>query len=564
MTMGEVADNTDPSGILTQRQALLEKLKTAELFDMLVIGGGATGSGVALDAASRGLRVALAEKGDFASGTSSRSTKLIHGGLRYLERAVLRLDRVDFNLVRDALREREVILRIAPHLCRRIPFIVPLYRHVDMLYFLAGVKLYDLVAGSMGIGASRIVSSAEVIRRFPMLRREGLRGGVMYYDGQFDDARMNIALALTAALHGAAVANYLEVVELVKENGKVVGARVTDSLSGLSWGIRARCIVNACGPATDSLRRLDNPDASPLLQPSVGSHIVLPGRLTPEETAITVPRTSDGRVLFVLPWNGKTLVGTTDRPASAGDDPGPVEEDVRYLLGHLDSYFDLGGEPVPILAAWAGLRPLVQDSSLSGTARLHRDHLIECSPSGLITITGGKWTTYRKMAQDTVDTAIRLAGLSPVRECMTDRLMLAGAERIIKAPPSPIPHAAFLETEESAHLQRSYGDRAGDVAALCTGDMGERLAAEYPFLKGEVLYAVRYEFAVKPLDFLARRIALAIMDTAAARAAAPPVVELMARELGWDKERLRLEQQELNAYFGDNSCHRIVRMVDFS
>ena len=530
---------------MTDRRALLDTLKKGRTFDILVIGGGATGCGIALDAASRGLSVALAEKGDFASGTSGRSTKLVHGGLRYLEAALLHFDPVQFNLVRDALHERGVLLRIAPHLCRRLTLVTPLYSYAEIPYVFAGLKIYDLLAAGMGIGASRFLSRSETLRHFPLLKEKGLKGGVLYYDGQFNDARMNLALALTAIEEGGAVANHLEVVGLLKDGERIAGARVREAVSGEEWEIRARCVVNACGPSADLMRRLDDPDAAGLLQVSSGIHIVLPRRFAPAETGVTIPKTEDGRVLFILPWLGGCLIGTTDEPASPCDHPAVKEEDVDYLLRHVGRYFDLGLERADIRSSWSGLRPLVRDASTADTARLARDHVISCSASGLVTIVGGKWTTYRKMAQDSVDYAVRTAGLAPTGACRTDRITLAGGAGFRPDAAPGLASEYGLSLESAWHLHRSYGDRATQVAALCTGPFHEPLVPGHPYLKGELLWAVRREFAIRPADFLARRIPLALLDKEAARAAAPFVLETMARELCWDEGRLAREREEL-------------------
>ena len=527
------------------RDALLETLRKGEVFDLLVVGGGATGCGVALDAASRGLRVALAEKGDFGSGTSGRSTKLVHGGVRYLEAAMLHLDPVQFNLVRDGLHERGVLLRIAPYLCHRIALVTPLYRALEVPYMLAGLKLYDLLSGRMGLGASRFLGPCEVLRRFPMIRGEGLRGGVLYYDGQFNDARMNLALALSAIRLGAAAVNHLEVVQLIKSAGKLSGARVRECAGGESWELRARCVVNASGPWCDGVRRLDDPDAAPLLRVSSGTHIVLPQRFAPAETGITIPKTEDGRVLFILPWLGGCLVGTTDEPALPCEHPVASEADIDYLLRHLKRYFNLAVQRSDVRAAWSGLRPLVQDPGASDTAKLARDHVVSASPSGLVTITGGKWTTYRKMAQDTVDFAVLQAGLDPRSECRTDRIMLAGGEGYLPDAAPALASDFGIPLESARHLERSYGDQAPQVAQLCRGPLAEALAPGHPFLRGELIWAIRREYAVRPLDFLARRIPLALLDSQGAREAAPFVLETMARELGWGEGRVEKERIEL-------------------
>ncbi|HBG04305.1 MAG: glycerol-3-phosphate dehydrogenase [Geobacteraceae bacterium GWC2_58_44] len=532
---------------MTDRGALLDKLMKGNTFDLLVIGGGATGCGIALDAASRGLQVALAEQGDFACGTSGRSTKLLHGGVRYLEAALLHFDRVQFNLVRDALHERGVLLGIAPHLCRRLTLATPLYSCAEVPYVFAGLKIYDLLAGSAGLGSSRFLGRAEMLARFPMLKGEGLKGGVLYYDGQFNDARMNLALALTAIGEGAAVANHLEVVGFLNRDGRINGARVRERFSGRQWEIRARCVVNACGPSADRLRLMDDPDAAPLLQVSSGIHIVLPRRFAPPDGAgITIPRTEDGRVLFILPWLGGCLVGTTDEPASPCANPAVTEHDVDYLLRHVGRYFDLGLDRCEIRAAWAGLRPLVRDLSAADTAKLARDHVISRSPSGLITIAGGKWTTYRKMALDTVDYAVRVAGLAPARQCRTDRIILWGGEGFRPDAAPALASEYGISPESAWHLHRSYGDQAPRVAELCSGPFHEPLLPGHPYLKGELLYALRREFALQPADFLVRRIPLALLDNRGARAAAPFVLETMARELGWDEGRLAKERQELD------------------
>lgn len=530
---------------MAERAAQLRALKSGRTFDILVVGGGATGCGIALDAAVRGLSVALAEKGDFASGTSGKSTKLLHGGVRYLEAAILHQDWVQFNLVRDALHERGVLLKIAPHLCHRLTLVTPLYGLAELPYVWTGLKFYDMLAGAAGIGPSRYLGRDEMLQRFPMIRPEGLKGGVLYYDGQFNDARMNVALALTAVREGAAVANHLEVVELLKEGGKVAGARVRERFSGEIWEIRARCVVNACGPGGDLLRRLDDPAAAPLLQVSSGIHIVLPGRFAPADAGLMIPKTEDGRVLFILPWLGGCLVGTTDEPAEPSGRPAASDRDVEYLLRHLGRYFNLGVDEKEIKARWAGLRPLVHDPAAADTARLARDHVISSSPSGLITIAGGKWTTYRKMALDTVDYAVRAAGLGAPRRSLTDRIMLHGGESFEEGGERVLSDRFGLPEQSARHLHFSYGDQAPRVASLCRGEFAETLLPGHPYLKGELLHAVRHELVLKPEDFLARRIPLALLDSAAARAALPVVLQVMARELGWDRARQESEREEI-------------------
>ena len=384
------------------REEHLQRLKT-QSFDLLVIGGGATGAGVALDAVSRGLSVALVERDDFSAGTSSRSTKLIHGGVRYLEQAVKKFDRTQFNLVRDALKERAILLKIAPHLSRELPLVTPLYNWLEVPYYMTGLKLYDALAGKAKLQPSRFVDAQEALNRFPMLKPEGLRGGVLYYDGQFDDARMNVSIALTAASLGAAVANHVEVTALCKEKeeGVISGAALRDTLTGEGWEVNAQVVVNATGPFTDAVRHMDDPDAPAMLSASSGAHIILDERFSPPATGLLIPQTEDGRVLFLLPWLGHTLIGTTDHPAPITPNPEATEEDIAYILRHVHRYFSLPVSRADVKASWSGLRPLVSDPSASDTARLSRDHVINISPSNLLTIAGAsgrptaRWRSIR-------------------------------------------------------------------------------------------------------------------------------------------------------------------------
>jgi glycerol-3-phosphate dehydrogenase len=533
------------------REETLAALRREPRFDLLVVGGGATGCGVALDAASRGLRVALVEKNDFAEGTSGRSTKLVHGGVRYLELAVRRLDRVQYGLVRQALHERGVLLRIAPHLCHRLPLVTPLYSWLEVPYVLSGLKLYDLLAGRSTIGYSRLVSRREAVQRFPMLKAEGLKAGALYYDGQFNDARMAVCLAVTAREQGAVMANHTAVTALLKERGRVCGAVVEEAFSGDAWPVHARAVVNATGPFADELRLLDRPGANRLLQLSAGIHLVLDARFAPPDTGLLIPRTEDGRVLFVLPWEGSALVGTTDEPAEAGEHPRPKEAEIAYLLRHLRRYFDLEVHEGDVKASWSGLRPLLANREAADTARLARDHLVEESPSGLLTIAGGKWTTYRRMAEDTVDQAVRAFGLKPARGCPTEHLPLAGGAGYDPSGAECLAADRGLDVPLARHLVRRYGDRAPRVLAVADEGLGRRLADGHPYLEAEVAYGVRHEMARRPLDVLARRLPLALLDTAAARAALPRVTELMARELGWTEETRRAELERAEQHLAD-------------
>lgn len=525
------------------RESQIDHLQS-EAFDLLVIGGGATGTGIALDAATRGLQVALVERDDFASGTSSRSTKLIHGGVRYLEQAVLQGDRGQFNLVRDALKERATLLQIAPHLAHSLPIVMPLYQPLQIPYYWAGLKLYDLLAGKANLAPSCFLSAQEIRDRFPLLKADGLSGGVVYYDGQFNDARMNVTLALTAAEQGAVVVNHVEVVSLNKAQGKVCGATVRDRFTGDTWEIVAKVVINATGPFTDEIRRLDDPQISPMLHVSSGTHIVLDAKFSPPDTGILIPKTEDGRVLFILPWLGHTLIGTTDNPTELSDNPQPIAADIDYILHHLQQYFTKAITPAEIRSAWSGLRPLVSNPQAANTAKLSRDHVISVSESGLLTITGGKWTTYRKMALDTVDAALQIGNLECDRPSQTENFKLVGAADYQPDGDLQLQKTYGLDTDVAAYLHHAYGDRAALIANLTQQGYGQRLVAHYPYLEAEVIYTAQYESACSAIDVLARRTRLSFLDQQAALTALPRVVQLLGDALGWETAR---QQTELDA-----------------
>lgn len=517
-----------------------ERLRTLRVngpFDVLVIGGGATGCGIALDAATRGLKTALVERADFAEGSSSRSTKLAHGGVRYLELAIRKLDRVQFNLVKDGLRERANLLQNARHLARAIPLVTPLYRWIDVPYIFVGLKLYDLLAGRRGLGPSRLIGRGEALKRFPMLKAEALKAGVVYYDGQFNDARMALTLAMTAQSHGACVVNHTEATSLIKEDGRIRGAVVRDSISGDEFEVRAECVINAAGPFGDEIRRMDDAEVRPILKTSSGIHIVLDSRFAPPATGLTIPKTEDGRVLFILPWQGQALIGTTDEPASIASHPKATEAEIDYLLRHISGYFDLNVTRDDIRSVWSGLRPLVFDPQAVDTARLARDHVIELSRSGLLTITGGKWTTYRKMAADAVDYAVTHFSLTPKNACRTANLPLLGSQEYHEDGKARLEKEFRLPPDVAHRLHRAYGDQAPRVAQLSREGFGNRLHPDHPYLEAEVVFGVRHEFAERAQDVLARRTSLAMLDREAAKQATARVVELMADQLGWDEAR---------------------------
>lgn len=529
------------------RAQIIRNLKT-EVFDILIIGGGATGSGAALDAASRGLKVALVEAHDFSSGTSSRSTKLIHGGVRYLENAVKHIDVHEYALVRDALHERIRFLKNAPHLTRKLAIITPVYSWFEAGYYLAGLKLYDFVAGKSSLGNSQFLSREQTLKKLPHIKSKGLKGGVIYYDGQFDDARMNITLVLSAIELGVQAVNYVSVVGLIKEGECVVGATVFDKLTNDTWPIKSRVVINATGTFADTIRKFDNPEAADLLIPSQGSHLILPEKFS-SDCGMIIPKTSDNRVLFLLPWQGKTMVGTTDQENENTIHPQATNEEVDFIIKNVQNYLDIPLKRSDILATFSGLRPLPKPCSINNTtASISRDHLVEISPSQLITIIGGKWTTYRKMAEDVVNAAINVAQLQPLSKTKTKNFRLVGAHRYHVDLAYILSSQEGLPLDIAEHLAHSYGDRARVVLAIDKGRRRARLVAGHPYIEAEIIYAITHEFAVQASDIVARRLRLAFLDNQAALMALPTLISIMATTLGFNKDRQIHEQRQCEAF----------------
>jgi glycerol-3-phosphate dehydrogenase len=532
------------------RNFLLSALKQ-DHFDVLIIGGGATGAGAALDAATRGLKVALIEAHDFSSGTSSRSTKLVHGGVRYLENAVKKLDRQEYELVRDALQERKRFLDNAPHLSNSLPILTPVYGYFEAFYFWVGLKLYDLVAGSASLGKSEFIAREDAIQRFPQLKKEGLKGAVVYYDGQFDDARMNVSIILTAIKHGAIALNYVRAEHLLKDNDRISGVMAQDMLSRQQIPIKARVVINATGPFADHIRQMDNASAKNIMIPSQGSHILLPQSFSPPHDGLIIPSTKDGRVLFLLPWMDKTLAGTTDHMEKITDAPKASNDEVEYILEHLRLYFDVPVKREDILASWSGLRPLAKpDKDAQSTAAISRDHLIEVSPSQLITIVGGKWTTYRKMAEDVIDTAIKIGSFNTKALSATKNLKLVGAERYSHALSDELIKQHNLDPSFAKHLAHSYGDKAYIILDIIDKNphLNRKIVDKYPFRAAEVIYNIQHEYPQHAIDILSRRLRLAFLDNESALEALPKVIEIMAHYLQWDSKR-RQEELELGLKF---------------
>lgn len=521
-----------------QRENALARLKN-ERFDLIVIGGGATGAGVALDAQLRGLKVGLVEKADFSSGTSSRSTKLVHGGVRYLEQAVLHLDRSQFKLVREALSERKTLSQIAPHLVTWLPLLIPMYRRLQASYYHAGLRMYDWLAGKHLVHRSRLVSREEALELCPNLKRAGLKGGVIYYDGQFDDSRMALSILLTAEEKGAVIANYTEVIGFKKSAGKISGVELRDSLSGQVWVTPTTVVVNATGPLTDQIRSLDRPAVTPLLKVSSGAHLVLPSTKNKMKVGVLIPKTKDKRVLFVLPWLNHILVGTTDVAAKLSDNPKPTPDEIAFIKQEFENYFEGPLKDENIQSSWSGLRPLVNEPSEKGTAALSRDHSFDESPSGLLSVFGGKWTTYRLMAEDTVD-KISSRFSKPLKPCSTNRTSLKGAEESLQKVTETLLKME-LDQAIAEHLLSTYGDQA--LKVLEAGSQ-QKLHPNHPVVLAEIVFAARNEFATQSSDVLFRRTRLAFLDKKAAAECYPIVSSILEKELGWTKEDLERDRSD--------------------
>jgi len=491
-----------------------EKLSFLEgEFDVLVIGGGATGLGIAVDASTRGFRTALVEAGDFAQATSSRATKLAHGGVRYLVSGQMAL-------VYEALRERKLMMQNAPHLVHPLAFVTPAYRWFDLPFYGSGLKLYDLLAGNSSIGSTRILNAEQTRHLVPGIQAADLKGSIVYYDGQFDDARLALALARTAEDHGALVLNYVKFLQPVKKNERLIGAAVRDVETGETFETRAKVVINATGIFVDEIRERDDPASPHLLRLSRGTHIVVPQEALGAESAIMVPKTRDGRLIFAIPWLGKVVIGTTDLPAKkASVEPSFDESEIDYLVETINPFLSRPIAKEDILSIFSGLRPLISEKAAT-TAKISREHRIDISRSGLISVAGGKWTTYRRMAEDTLDFAID-RDLLPQAKCKTRELRL---------------HGAPTATVGAGSLSR-YGTDGDGVRDLISvdGSLGAKLDTDLPFLRAEVVYAVRDEMARTVEDVLSRRTRALLLNARGAERAAPVTAQIMADELGHDR-----------------------------
>ncbi|OKL40546.1 glycerol-3-phosphate dehydrogenase/oxidase [Pontibacter flavimaris] len=509
-----------------QKHALQQK---DSVWDVIVIGGGATGLGVGVDAASRGYRTLLLEQADFAKGTSSRSTKLVHGGVRYLGQG-------DIRLVYEALHERGLLLQNAPHLVHMQPFVIPSYTWWSKMFYGFGLKVYDWMAGRYRLQKTTLLDKETVTRLLPNVRKEGLKGGIAYYDGQFDDARLAVNMAQTCIEQGGVALNYMKVTALLKNGeGKVCGVKACDTETGQEYDLKARAVINATGVFVNDVLQMDAPGQQPLVRPSQGVHVVINRSFLRGDNALMLPKTPDGRVLFAVPWHGHVLLGTTDTPLDNPSlEPTALESEIDFILQTAGQYLEEKPTRKDVLSVFAGLRPLAAPTNKTdSTKEISRSHKLIVAPSGLITITGGKWTTYRKMAEDTVDKAVAVAGL-PLHPCSTANL--------------PI-HGALNEKNNILGSLSIYGADAEGIRELVSfnSSLGEKLHQNFPDVRAEVVWAVRHEMARTVEDVLARRLRVLFLDAKAAMDMAPQVAALMAAELGRDDAWQQQQVKEFTA-----------------
>jgi glycerol-3-phosphate dehydrogenase len=514
------------------RELLIAEIENQnKCWDIIIIGGGSTGLGSALDAASRSFKTLLLEQHDFSKATSSRSTKLVHGGVRYLQQG-------NISLVLEALHERGLLIQNAPHLVSNQSFIVPIYDWWRGSFYGIGLKLYDILAGKLGLGPSKILSRKETIQLIPNIEPEGLRGGVIYYDGQFDDSRLAINLAQSVIEHGGTVLNYMKVIQLSKKNGFINGVIAVDMETDKEYVIKSRVVVNATGVFTDSILAIDDPGAKKLITPSQGVHIVLDKEFLPGNSAIMVPHTDDGRILFAVPWHNKVVVGTTDTEVSHITlEPRALDEEIEFIMKHAKRYMKKYPSKSDVKSVFAGLRPLVKFAAKKNTAAISRDHFLIVSNSGLITITGGKWTIYRKMGEDTINKAITVGHLE-AKKCVTYSLKIHGwLKNIDKSDP------LYYYGSDSIEIKKLIEEEPG---------LGEKLSNSFPNLKAEVTWHARKEFARTVEDVLARRIRTLFLDAKASIKMAPMVAQILARELKksyeWEKQQIEEYSKLANEY----------------
>jgi len=507
------------------RDVSLKNLSKVDQWDIIIIGGGASGLGSAVDSAKRGYKTLLLEKNDFAKGTSSRSTKLVHGGVRYLQNG-------DISLVIEALKERGTMKKNAPHLVKDMSFVIPFYDWWNSPFYGLGLKIYDMMAGNMGLGPSTILDQKETVELINNVQQEGLRGGVIYHDGQFDDSRMAVTLALTASNLGATLINYAEVKGLIKENDFITGLEVLDCESGEKYLLKTKVVINATGVFSDQIVKMDQPEASPMIRPSQGVHLVLENEFLDGPHAIMIPHTSDGRVLFAVPWHNYVVVGTTDTPIDQSDEePKALEEEVEFILNNASRYMTKKPKREDVKSVFAGLRPLAaqQGGDPSQTKEVSRHHKVNVSTSGLVSVLGGKWTTYRKMGEDTINTAAVVGGLNE-QKCKTKKLMLHGYDE-------------NTDINDPLHV---YGSDRQRIISMGKPEDNDSLSNKFYISKNLILWAVDHEMAIHIEDVLARRVRCLFLDAKETQRIAPKVANIMAIALQKDDEWIADELKKFN------------------
>jgi glycerol-3-phosphate dehydrogenase len=513
------------------REDFLLKLETEEVWDIVIIGGGATGLGAAVDAASRGYKTLLLEKFDFGKGTSSRSTKLVHGGVRYLAQG-------NIKLVVEALKERGRLLKNAAHITSVQSFVLPVYSFWDKWFYGLGLKLYEWLSGKWSLGKTTIHSKSETLKLLPSINNKNLKGSIQYFDGQFDDARLCIDLASTAVQHGAIVLNYIEVQQFIKNENKIVAIKAIDSIHQKEYTIHAKAFINATGVFSDELMKNDNSHHNNIITPSQGIHLVINPISFTGNHALLIPKTSDGRVLFAVPWHNKVIIGTTDTEIQEIlNEPKALEQEINFVIENFNKYAKIPITKNEVESVFAGLRPLVKSKNKKNTAFISREHSIIISNSGLVTITGGKWTTYRVMAKDAIDNVIFIAGLNK-KECITKNLKIGNWD---------------LPVDSSNHLN-IYGNYKAEIEKikLENSDFQEKIHSDFSYINAEIIWFIRNEMAITLEDVLARRTRLLFLNSQISKDVSYKVVEIMAKELNktedWKKNQLDNFSKTLQSY----------------
>lgn len=503
-----------------------------ETYDILFIGGGSTGAGAAFDAAKRGYKTALIEKKDFASGTSSRSTKLIHGGVRYLAQ-------FHFKLIHEALTERQRLLENAPHLVKPLKFVLPAYRFYERPYYGIGLTLYDILASKGKLPSHKTISKSEAIHEFAAIKKKGLFGGITYYDAQFNDARLNVLLARSAQKEGATVANRVELVSFIKENGKLKGANLKDLETGKTFPVYAKIIANTTGIWVDHVRKLDDPRTFNVLSPSQGIHLVFSKKKIPCESAMIIPKTKDGRVVFIIPWEDQVILGTTDTPVeNPGDEPLPIGNEVQFLLDTGNDYLESKLTQKDIQSVFVGIRPLISPEGNQDTKNISREEVILVSNSGLVTMGGGKWSTYRKMSEDLVDKLIQVGNLESKKECSTKVYPFPGAAGYSETLYQEIEKTYKIDTAFAKRLQNYYGTEV----FVILGKKPKLIGKGVPYFEEEVIFAVKEEFALGVTDVLARRLRILFVNLDLAEKMVRPIANILSKQLKW-KEKTKQKEE---------------------